>query len=120
MVNKMKNFVERIAEVLRVLGDTTRLRIIRLLASNKENRFCVLDIARRIGISQPAVSQHLRILKHLNLLEHERNGYRVYYSINIEVMKNFRKDFDELFRKAFIKCDKDVSCEDCSEREKCK
>ncbi|MCK5201048.1 MAG: winged helix-turn-helix transcriptional regulator [Spirochaetales bacterium] len=52
----MKNFVERMAEIFKALGDPTRLMIIKILASNKEDRFCVVDIAKRIGITQPAVS----------------------------------------------------------------
>jgi len=115
----MKKFVETMAETLRALGDPTRLRIIRMLASNEKNRFCVLDIADRIGITQSAVSQHMRVLKHLNLLEPERIGYRVYYSVNLNVMKKFKRDFDELFRKALVKCDKDISCEACIDREEC-
>ena len=115
----MKNFVERMAEIFKALGDPTRLMIIKILASNKEDRFCVVDIAKKIGITQPAVSQHIRVLKHLNLLDSERKGYRVYYSVNIDVIMDFKVNIDELFRKAFIKCDKDIPCSECPERENC-
>lgn len=115
----MKNFVERMAEIFKALGDPTRLRIIRILASNTEDRFCVVDIAIRVGITQSAVSQHIRILKHLNLLDSERKGYRVYYSVNADVIKEFKVNMDELFRKAFIKCSRDIPCSECPEREDC-
>ncbi len=107
------------AEIFKALGDPTRLRIIRILASNTEDRFCVVDIAKRVGITQSAVSQHIRILKHLNLLDSERKGYRVYYSVNADVIKEFKVDMDELFRKAFIKCSKNIPCSECPEREDC-
>ena len=116
----MKNFVERMAEIFKALGDPTRLRIIKILASNTEDRFCVVDIAKRIGITQPAVSQHIRVLKHLNLLDFERKGYRVYYSVNTDVLMEFKVNMDELFRKAFIKCNKNIPCSECLERENCK
>ena len=116
----MKDFVKHMAEIFKALGDPTRLRIIKILASNTKGRLCVIDIAKRIGITQPAVSQHIRVLKHLNLLDSERKGYRVYYSVNIDVMKEFKNNMDELFRKAFIECSKDIPCSECVEKGNCK
>jgi len=116
----MKNFVVKMAEIFKALGDPTRLRIIRILASNMEDRFCVVDIAKRIGVTQPAISQHIRVLKHLNLLDSERKGYKVYYSVNTDVIKEFKINMDELFRKVFIKCNKNIPCSECPEIEDCK
>lgn len=115
----MKNFVTKMAEIFKALGDPSRLRIIKILASNTEDPLCVVDIAKQIGITQSAVSQHIRVLKHLDLLDFDRKGYRVYYSINTNVMMAFKINMDELFRKAFIKCNKDIPCSECIEREKC-
>ena len=64
----MEDFVLKMSEVFRALSDPTRLRIIRMLASNMESDLCVVDLAKKVGISQPALSQHIRILKnHGNL-----------------------------------------------------
>lgn len=72
-----------------------------MLASNANEVFCVSDIARKIGISQPAVSQHLRVLKSIGLLDANRKGCRVFYTINLDVFQEYKNRMDEMFKKAF-------------------
>jgi ArsR family transcriptional regulator len=100
----MRDIVIRMAEFFKALGDPTRLKIIRMLASNPECRLCVGAIANRLGITQPAVSQHLKVLKNVGLVEPNRDGFRVHYSINTETLTEFRKNLDELCKLAFEKC----------------
>ncbi len=92
------------AEVFKALGDPTRLRLIRMLASRMEKDPCVADLAKKLGISQPAASQHIRVLRNIGILEPERQGFRVYYSINIRVLKSYKALIDELFKLAFERC----------------
>ncbi len=101
------------ANVFKVLGDGTRGKIIRMLASNADEVFCVSDIAQKLGISQPAVSQHIRILKSIGLLDENRKGFRVFYTINLDVFQEYRDRMDEMFKKAFKKCPYDFSCSEC-------
>ncbi len=96
----MEESVGRMSEFFKALSDPTRLKIIRLLASNPERSLCVGAVAKRLGITQPAVSQHLRVLKHVGLVEPNREGFRVHYTINIETLTELRKDVDELYRLA--------------------
>ena len=65
-----------VAEAMRQLGDPTRLRIFWLLCHTEE---CVINIAALVGMTSPAVSHHLRLLKAAGLLETRREGKEVYY-----------------------------------------
>ncbi|MFO7696132.1 MAG: metalloregulator ArsR/SmtB family transcription factor [Anaerolineae bacterium] len=65
------------------LADPTRLALVRLLASLPEgHRQCVRALAWRLGVSQPAVSQHLRVLRDIGLVSGERSGRRMHYSLD--------------------------------------
>ena len=67
------------ADIFSQLSDVTRLRILWLLCHCEE---CVTDIAAAVGMSEPAVSHHLRILKTNNLLVSHRDGKEVYYTLS--------------------------------------
>lgn len=73
--------IERVADILRLLGDRSRLTI---MAALKERELCVCEIVELLGISQPAVSQHLRRLRAHDLVKAERRGQWVYYHLNSE------------------------------------
>jgi len=101
----MKYRVESMAEVFRTFGDPTRLRMIRLLAFNreycKEKKLCVADLAKMLGISQPAASQHIKVLKSIGILESERKGFRVYYHIDPDAMATLRSSIDGFLEMSF-------------------
>ncbi|MBU2699438.1 ArsR family transcriptional regulator [Sporomusaceae bacterium BoRhaA] len=115
----MINHLKTMAEVLKSLGDEKRLKIIKMLASNVNEVFCVTDVAQQLGVSQPAASQHIKILKNIGILEENRRGFRVFYTINLDVLNEYKKDIDELFKKAFEKCQYDFSCDKCPYNNKC-
>ena len=70
------DYFQRVAEVFKQLGDTTRIRIFWLLCHCEE---CVLNIAAMLEMSSPAVSHHLRPLKNSGLIVCRREGKEVYY-----------------------------------------
>jgi ArsR family transcriptional regulator len=75
------------AALFGVLADPTRLKLLRLLAQQREpNDLCVNALAYRLGVTQSAVSQHLRVLKSAGLVKGERRGYRIHYFINQETL----------------------------------
>ena len=115
----MKGHLKTMANVLKSLGDEKRLRIIKMLASNANEIFCVSDVAKQLGISQPAVSQHIRVLKSIGILEENRRGFRVFYTINLDVLTEYKKSIDELFNRAFEKCSYEFSCDKCPYNNKC-
>lgn len=65
-----------VAKVFRVLGDDTRLQMLALLGVREA---CVCEFVELFGISQPAISEHLRRLKDVGLVEDERRGTWVFY-----------------------------------------
>ncbi len=100
----MRDEVFLLAEVFKALGDPTRLKLIKILASGMTKDVRVVDIAEKLGISQPAVSQHLKILRSVGILIAEREGYRVHYHIDVEVFKKYKHLIDSMFEMAFNKC----------------
>jgi ArsR family transcriptional regulator len=65
---------EVMARVFQALAAGTRIRLLCML---KDRPMCVGDIAAELGVTQGAVSQHLRILRSAGLVEAERQGYHV-------------------------------------------
>jgi len=87
----MNEDTEEQVALFKALADPTRLNLVKLLCrQRKPNALCVNALAYRLGISQSAVSQHLRVLKNMGLVKGERRGYRVHYFINPDTIKHFR------------------------------
>ncbi len=66
------------AELLKVFGDSTRIRIIFVLC---QSEMCVCDIAKLLGMTQSAISHQLRVLKQARLVNTRRDGKTIYYSL---------------------------------------
>jgi ArsR family transcriptional regulator len=71
----------RMAAALRVLADPGRPRILSLVRAQLDREACVCHLTEALGLSQPTVSHHLKVLYDAGLLERERRGTRVYYRI---------------------------------------
>lgn len=71
-------------KIFKALGQETRLKIVYLL---KEQELCVCELESILGLSQPAISQHLRILKEAKLVTEKRMGQWVFYSLNPKVIE---------------------------------
>ncbi|MGH2352139.1 MAG: ArsR/SmtB family transcription factor [Chloroflexota bacterium] len=67
-----------LAETFRALGDASRAKILHALLSGE---LCVCDLAALIGISDSAISQHLRVLRSLRIVRNRKVGRVVYYSL---------------------------------------
>jgi ArsR family transcriptional regulator len=79
--------IEKRAAIFGVLADPTRLKLLKLLSRQQEsNALCVNALAYRLGVTQSAISQHLRVLKSAGLVKGERRGYRVHYFVNREAI----------------------------------
>lgn len=71
-------FMKKIISCLKAVADGTRFKILKLLALQPA---CVCELTAVLGLAQPTVSKHLRILEHAGLVESERNGMRVDYRL---------------------------------------
>lgn len=81
---------EQMAQVFKALGDPARLRLISLIASQADGEACNCDLIEPLGLSQPTVSHHLKVLHDAGLLDRERRGQWVYYRIRPEQMTALR------------------------------
>jgi ArsR family transcriptional regulator len=70
-----------LAALFRVLGDPARLRLLSLIAAHEGGEACVCELIEPLGLSQPTVSHHLKVLHEAGLLERERRGAWVYYRV---------------------------------------
>ncbi len=96
---------KEMAEVFKALGDVNRMLIIFILASGEDEKVCVTELATRLGITQPAVSRHLRTLRHAGIVEPKKEGNQVYYTFNRNAMTRYKENIDYLFGCVLEKCD---------------
>ncbi|MDY0406584.1 metalloregulator ArsR/SmtB family transcription factor [Virgibacillus sp. 179-BFC.A HS] len=71
--------MEEVALILKLLGDNTRLTMMKLI---EKQACCVCEFVEIFHVSQPSISQHLRKLKDLGLVREDRKGQWIFYSID--------------------------------------
>jgi len=81
------------AELFKLLSVDKRIEIIEFLKKGDMN---VNALTEKLGITQSAVSQHLRLLKAAGLVTDERKGYWVHYSLNREALEKCRRRLNRL------------------------
>jgi DNA-binding transcriptional ArsR family regulator len=88
--------VQSIADVFRLLGDPTRVRLVDALTHGER---CVGDLAGLVGISESAVSHQLRLLRAARLVRVRRAGRQAYYALDdhhvVELFHDMRKHVEE-------------------------
>lgn len=104
--------MKNLAEIFKAMGDPVRLEMINLLLGKE---MCVCDILAAFNLSQPNVSHHLKILKHVGLVNDKREGKWVYYSLNAEVIGLVQEILQEYADKSVVK----QRIRTCADGEKC-
>lgn len=109
-------------QVMKVLGECKRLRIIKLL---QERKCCVCELVGILGLSYATISGHLKKMKAVGLIIEEKSSYWTYYELNPELSSQSaallniieemecdtcREDKEKLLNKAFV-CDRPVGKE---------
>lgn len=80
-----------LAELFKVFGDTTRIKILHALS---EAEMCVCDIGILLGMKQSAISHQLRVLRQAGIVKFRKEGKVVYYSLDDEHVNNiFQQGF---------------------------
>lgn len=72
---------ERLAAVLKAVAEPTRLRLLSMVAASEGQEACVCDLTEPVGLSQPTVSHHMKVLVDAGLLEREKRGVWAYYRL---------------------------------------
>ena len=102
--------VEKLAEIFKALSDPTRLRLIKLLSECSSQpgncggrSLCVNALTNNLGVTQSAVSQHLRILRQVGLVRGERHGQKVHYSLDQDGLDKYKASLEEILGKDFAR-----------------
>ena len=69
------------SQVLKALADPARLRLLSLIASHDGAEACVCDLTEPVGLSQPTVSHHLKVLVDAGLVTRDKRGVWAYYAL---------------------------------------
>ena len=72
---------ERLASALKALADPSRLRLLGLIQSQPGGEACVCHLTGPLGLSQPTVSHHLKVLREAGLVEREQRGSWAYFRV---------------------------------------
>ena len=98
--------VEKLVELFKALSDPTRLRLVKLLNDCqpgvcKGGPLCVNALAHQLGVTQSAVSQHLRILRQAGLVRGARQGAFMHYSLDPEGLDQYKAALRETLGEEF-------------------
>ncbi len=72
---------DQLAKTLKALADPARLRLLSIVAAHEDAEACVCDLTEPIGLSQPTVSHHLKVLVDAGFLTRSKRGTWAYYRI---------------------------------------
>lgn len=81
---------EDLAATLKALADPVRLRVLSFIAARPDGEACVCHVTAPVGLSQPTVSHHLKVLHTAGILDREKRGAWVYYRIVPERLEAVR------------------------------
>jgi ArsR family transcriptional regulator, arsenate/arsenite/antimonite-responsive transcriptional repressor len=81
---------DQLAAALRVLADPTRLRLLSLIQAQPESEACVCHLVAPLGLSQPTVSHHLKVLLQAGLVEREQRGSWAFFRVRDEPLATLR------------------------------
>lgn len=77
---------ESLAVTLKALADPARLRLLSIVASSEGKEACVCDLIEPVGLSQPTVSHHLKILTEAGFLSRSKRGTWAYYRLKPDAL----------------------------------
>jgi ArsR family transcriptional regulator, arsenate/arsenite/antimonite-responsive transcriptional repressor len=77
---------ESLAAVLKAIAEPTRLRLVSLVVAHADAEACVCDLTEPVGLSQPTVSHHLKILVDAGVLQRQQRGKWAYYRLVPETL----------------------------------
>jgi ArsR family transcriptional regulator len=79
---------ERIAKTFRALSDPTRLRLLSLIAASAGGEACICDLTEPVGLSQPTVSHHMKLLAEAGLVTREQRSKWAYFTVIDGALEN--------------------------------
>ena len=89
-------------KVLKAFGDPKRFQLLKLMS---ERAYCVRALARLTGLSESAVSQHLKILREAGLTYGVKKGYYTHYSVDKDALAGVIRALQEIYDAQRAACD---------------
>ncbi len=84
---------EQMASLVKAVADPARLQLLALIRSAPKGEACVCDLTEPLGLSQPTVSHHLKMLVDVGLISREKRGTWAWYALVPERLKDLRALF---------------------------
>jgi ArsR family transcriptional regulator, arsenate/arsenite/antimonite-responsive transcriptional repressor len=79
---------ETLARMFKALGDPTRVKLLSLIAAAAEGEACICDMTEPVGLSQPTVSHHMKLLVESGLATREQRGKWAYYRVAPDMLRS--------------------------------
>ena len=98
--------------MLKALGDPTRLKMYQSLL---ERKHCVRSLSKKLGITESAISQHMKILREADMVYGEKYGYHTHY-LPLQDAADYLAEQFELIRTASLTVDRDMTVCQCEYR----
>ncbi len=76
-----------LARILKALADPTRLRLVSMVAAHEGGEACVCDLTEPLGLTQPTVSHHLKILVDAGIFSRDKRGVWAYYALRPQALQ---------------------------------
>lgn len=80
---------ETTAALLKAVADPMRLQLLSLIRAAENHEACVCDLTPAVGLSQPTVSHHLKVLREAGVVTGERRGTNIYYALDATFASRF-------------------------------
>ena len=75
---------EQLSKLLKAIADPTRLQLVSYINASNNSEACVCNLTDPLGLTQPTVSHHLKVLTDAGLIEREKRGTWVWYTVSQE------------------------------------
>ena len=82
---------DNLAHLLKAVSDPTRLQLLSIIRSSPNSEACVCDLTQPVGLSQPTVSHHLKVLTDAGILHREQRGTWAWFSLKQERLEQITK-----------------------------
>ena len=105
-----------ISILLKALGEPTRFLIYQQLLTRKH---CVRSLSKKLGITESAISQHMKVLREAGLVYGERYGYHIHYLPKQEALDELSAAFAQMREQSLALCRDPKTCQ-CEFREEAK
>lgn len=78
---------QRLALLFKALADPTRVKLVSLIAATTAREACICDLTEPVGLTQPTVSHHMKVLADAGLVTREQRGKWAYYRVDDDALR---------------------------------